>query len=130
MTEEVWYLSRDEETFNDGPYPTREAAIAAAPDEGFDPGDSLWVGRAVPASSLLSAANVVQMLNDHAYDDGPEGNDGYEVSTEAQEELDAMLRAWADKHNIKPTWWGIEDVSHHVVPLERTPADEVEDSAR
>ena len=125
-----WYLSRNEETFNDGPYDTREEAIAAAPDEGFDPGESFWVGRAVPAASFLSARNVVEMLNEHAYNEGPEGNDGYEVSTEAQEDLDVVLKLWANKHNIKPTWWGIDEVSHHVVPRERTPADEVEDSAR
>ena len=74
-----WYISRNEEDFSIGPYDSREAAVDAAPDEGLDSGDSFWVGLAVPASSFLSARNVVEVLNDHAYNEGPEGNDGYEV---------------------------------------------------
>lgn len=114
-----WFLSRDGEDYIGRGWGTREEAVIAAHTElrsNLSPGEKFWTGLAVAPVSALNAASVVAMLDDHAYNDGPEGTDGYDVSKEAEAELDALLSAWAEKHDVWPQWFTVEEVREHVMP--------------
>lgn len=112
-----FYVSTDEEMFNFGPYATSEEAVAKAPEDyGIDHGEEFWVGQCVPAACFVSAETFIDALNAHACDEGPEDNNGYDVSRDAAVELQELLSAWAAKWDVRPTWSSIENVSKHVVP--------------
>lgn len=113
---EEFYISHDEEIFNIGPYPTREKAILEAPYEleaTLEKGSTFWVGRAVDPASVVRARTLIDALDDYATDNAPDGVDGFEISKEAEVELDGLLEAWASKHNIRPRWYSIVDVTEH-----------------
>lgn len=112
-----WYISTDEEQFNIGPYDSREEAIAeAAADIDGEPGATFWVGQAYSASSRVTAEDFLEMLDQHSIDEGPDGCDGYQVSQGAKAELDAFLCAWVEKHDVRPPWFDIHNVSEHRLP--------------
>lgn len=115
MPTETYYLSRDDESFAYGPYTSRDVAVSHGPaDHNIPEGATFWVGRAISAPSRATAGDFLEMLDQHAVDDGPDGNDGYEVSGEARKELAAFLETWTRKHAVRPTWLDIDDVTEHV----------------
>jgi hypothetical protein len=108
-----------------GHWETREEAIRAAPEElGVGPGDRFWVGRAVqPSLPGLDAEEIIEELDRKADEDfgKPDGADGWPQATDEQvKELDghlnAALDAWLARHDLKPTWFGIEDDEKVAVP--------------
>lgn len=121
---EFW-ISMSEESFTNGPYDTREEAIAAAPDElDLEPDDSFWTCEAVweqrtfcpPADWFLERAL------DQDFEAPEDACSDWldDVTTEQTEELqellDATWTAWLDKHNLRPKWFTAKDVQEHVVP--------------
>jgi|GEM_PF-6354931 len=115
-----WCITKDEdEWMNTSAFDTKEDAVASARVElELQPGEKFWVGLATRAPSALDAALVVDALDNHASDEGPDDGDGYDISDKAREELDVLLEYWAHKHDVKPLWFDIGDVSAHVVPAE------------
>jgi hypothetical protein len=114
-----FYISRNEEIFNIGPYPSREKAILEAPYElesVLEKGATFWVGKAVDPISVVRARTLIDALDDYATDNAPDGVDGFEISKEAEAELDELLRAWASKHKIHPRWYSIVSITEHEMP--------------
>lgn len=115
----TWYATKDEENWNDlHGFETEAQAVAEAPAWlGLGPGQKFWVGQATKPPMPLDAANIHAWLESAAGDDGcPDDILPYEISEDASRELNELLTAWSEKHDVKPLWVGFEDVSAHTVP--------------
>lgn len=111
-----YYLSEDEERFDIGPYDSRQEAIKAAPEElsHLEPGSTFYVGVAMDPTVAIGARTFLDALQGYADDNAPSHIDAeFEVSTEARDDLDLLLRDWAKRFNVHPNWWNIWDVTEH-----------------
>lgn len=112
-----WYVSTDGESFKGVGWDTRQEAVDAAPEEfNLSPGNTFWTGLAIRPADRISAVDFAEMLEQHAEDEGWEGNDGYNLTPEAKDELQAFLTEWEKKHDVRPLWFDIEDEQEHTVP--------------
>ncbi|RKH19165.1 hypothetical protein D7X74_07700 [Corallococcus sp. CA047B] len=112
-----WCITKDDENWMDAPaFATREEAIARAGELGLSPGEPFWLAVATTPASYLGADNVVDMLDQHAMDEGPEGGDGYVVSDQARRELEVLLDYWAHKHEVRPMWFDMDGTERLTVP--------------
>lgn len=117
-----WFVSTDEDEYRGAGWDSREEAVAAAPVEfGLSPGSTFWTGQGVRPADRVSGGDFLEMLDAHAMDEGVEGNDGYNVTPEARDELAAFIAEWEKKHDVRPLWFDIVDEEKHIVPGERTP---------
>ncbi|WAM23772.1 hypothetical protein [Myxococcus sp. NMCA1] len=112
-----WCVTKDNDDWMEAPaFDTREEAVAGAAQAlELGPGSTFWVGCAYPAASALSAELVVDALDSHAVDEAPDGADGYDISDESRHELDTLLKAWAEKHGVRPLWFDILDTEERTV---------------
>ncbi|MEM7808052.1 MAG: hypothetical protein AAF561_08075 [Planctomycetota bacterium] len=116
-TDYGYAFSFDRETFR-GRYPSRADAVEAAERALLaypGPVESIWVGRT--AIQRLPVENLAEMvLHEVAERQSDAGVEPISASTDARDELDArlaaLLRAWADDHDLHATS-GIEAVSEH-----------------
>ncbi|AAK94412.1 hypothetical protein Mx8p77 [Myxococcus phage Mx8] len=118
MTEGQWCITKDNDDWMSAPgFDSKEEAVALAPKLLLlSSSQKFWVGRAVQAASHLGADLVSDALENHASDEGPDGCDGSNLTTEAHAELEALLDAWAKKHDVRPLWFDIEEEEEHVAP--------------
>lgn len=118
MTEGQWCITKDNDDWMSAPgFDSKEEAIARAPQElELSPGQKFWVAQAQQAASHLGADLVIDGLDNHAIDEGPDGCDGYVISDEARKELNNFLLTWAEKHDIKPLWFDMENEEEHAAP--------------
>jgi hypothetical protein len=127
---EHWAVSRDGEHY-DGEYATPEEAAACA-EEHFDvePGDTVYVGRAVPLpwEQWVDGEIVIDRLQEYAYDAVGEYAEDWlaTVSPEASRALNARLRAtvgeWLREFGHLPGFYSIEDDRPMTVPVDEVPA--------
>lgn len=114
-----YYLSEDEEAFNTGPYDTRQEAIDAAPGY-LEPGSKFWVGVATDPGVVIGAPLFLGALQSYVEDHAPPDVDAeFEITAGARDELDKLLRDWAQRNNVRPSWWNVEDVTDHALLGER-----------
>lgn len=122
--EHKWIVSGDElgEDFNYGGfYDAKEQAIEEFRKElasgGYDDIKKrgyFWVGQVLEHSPLLflSADRLLDTAIDVAGDEGGEFAEPYQdtlsdVSQEAKDELDELILAWVEKHDLEPTFYQI-----------------------
>lgn len=130
VTKDEWYLSLRGEHFNVGPYPSADAAIAAAPEEfRLAPGRAFHVGKRGPAPHIwIDAESILDDLRTDMADQV-----GSDLATEefdadqAQydelgEALNRALREWMDRHGLHLRCWTIEDKQRHVYEPVAEPA--------
>ena len=128
MAEQIWCYADEEDAERwRGRCATREAAIAEAPDElGLMPGDTFWISAWVPCDKskfLPTPDDVIEGMNDRAYDDGHEDP---EIETDAagEAELKALLAAWCDKHVVSSRMYDPDgDPERCQVPAEDVAAE-------
>jgi len=109
------YYSTDNELFN---YDNlRDAAEYAFDYPSVKVGDiaTIFAGEAVRFSASCFIRDIVDEMNELAYESAGEIAEGYPVCTEEQsKELMASVSnavdAWADKHNIQPTFYSVSNV--------------------
>lgn len=114
-----WSISPDGEDFNYGDFfETKEEAIVSfrkdlssggydkVKEQGF-----FWVGqcREHSISEFLNAEDVIENAWQMASDNNGEYAEDYlsDVSKEATKELDDLLIAWAEKHDLYPNFYQI-----------------------
>lgn len=128
--EERWYASRDEDDWSSAAvFSSREAAISGGPAAlRLEESAEYFVGQGCTPGSGLTAEAVVEMLDNHAADEGsPDGTDAYAegdsykgvafaLGEEPLRELQSLLDAWAAKYEIRPRWFIVERVSRHEAP--------------
>ena len=138
-TTDQWYLSRDGEVFDVGPYGSQDDALAAGlemyrdlsqpiallsdlyydgwlrDDTGFDP--SFHVGRRINHVPTIDADMVIEWLQSNAYEECGECSEGWLDDVPA-EELDRLQRAlqtaldrWLRHVGEKPTFFTVTDTS-------------------
>ena len=124
MTAEKWVYSLDKygEEYH-GHCETREAAIAEARTElGVDARvEGFYVGRCVQVTKsqfMPSAEYILELMQESATDECGDGAEDFpDVSIEAGEELDALLKAWCEKHISRHSLpWTFVDAPEHIVP--------------
>lgn len=113
MGEWKWYAGRDNENYTVGPEDTRKAVIAAGRQD-FD-GEAFHIIEARKGTMrpwLPSASDIVEQMFDRAYEDGAFGDDygepygPLEAQKAADDDLDALLAAWYERHaDVFPTPW-------------------------
>ncbi len=140
---EVWLLSTHGEDFSDSDeYTSRDEAIEAGKslsnplDLGHN--EPFYVGRKIaPFDETLELAGaVLNELTDAAYArvgehasewDGEVNAKAFasdkQPLNELNEQLRTLLSAWLDKHGLRPTWFGVDEITHHVVP--EAPEEEI-----
>ena len=105
--ERIWSYSEDEhaETL-EGHCGTAEEAILEAHAE-YD-GDVFWLYECRPchvSEFVPSADDVISMMNDRATDRvGDAAEEFPDVDEKAEDELNALLNAWAEKHCVSTFW--------------------------
>lgn len=107
-----WWWSRDDERF-DGPFETREAAIAEADGYGYD--DGFYICQATkPAPAKLSghfdAADFIEQANDDSAEFmGEDGDPLFDPNADQETDLQAMvwaaIDAWQEKHKLVFMEW-------------------------
>lgn len=118
MSEQYSYSS-DEERF-DGCFDSREAAIEEAKAEGLK---YFWTGKNRPPRLepyCLRADGVIESILNDEEDFACDWADGWPGETKEQrDELTAILQAafqdWIVRHNLKPTFFVVEDVQEHLI---------------
>ena len=80
---------------------------------------TIYKGVKVPllASRFFNADTIIENMAESAYEDyyelaehwGIEEVDN-ETSKELEKQLEQVIDAWADKHNLQPTWYAVKDV--------------------
>lgn len=115
--------SLDEEHYH-GDYDTRDEAIAAAIEavEHERPGARLvWIGHGQERPSFISCVSVtsiIEQASDNALCDGPDcADDGFEVSKEAEREVEVLIRDWAARNKIAVPWYQVAHVEEVTVEL-------------
>lgn len=130
--EEIWKVSLDEEHWSHPTeFPSKEAAIAAAPAElDLEPGDYFWVGRkASPAVILFDGSHVLENMAEQMYDseEGGEYSEDWlahvpkEATQELEEALNKVWEKWLRDNEEMPDWFTIQDVEHLIVPFPTPP---------
>lgn len=62
----------------------------------------------VPFTRYLKADRILEYAGEQIYDEvGESAEDAFTVTKEAEQELDALLSAWADKHLKGQYWTGV-----------------------
>lgn len=125
-----FWISLNEETFSEGPYDTREEAIAAGPDcfGSLTPGCVFFSGEEVAfdlGRTCPVAESVIEEAQELAYDECGEVAQDWldDVTPEQVEDLRESLRtawlSWLQKHKLEPTWFSVDNIeSHEVCELE------------
>lgn len=117
-----WYAGRDEETFEEGPFATRQEAIDAGFENLCDDDESgFYIVEAVAGklrTDVFDGDQVVNIINDRnedaRVDEGVMDVVGALELNELVAELNKTVKAWADKHNIHKHVWtfaGMRDLS-------------------
>ncbi|WP_318521292.1 hypothetical protein [Photobacterium leiognathi] len=65
---------------------------------------------------------LIEDMQNRASDDASEFAEDYldDITDEQQKELESVILAWATKHNIKPSWFDIENVVTMTIPVKST----------
>jgi hypothetical protein len=80
-------------------------------------GDTVYVGEARKprTSELCDAADIIEMMGERASDIAGEYADDYpDVTSEAEEELNAFLTAWIEKH-ASPGFYTVSNVRQYIL---------------
>lgn len=100
MEKWYWWYGNSEDFYANGPYETRDEAIAEGTDE-YDEGEGFFVIEAVSSDFELSAEQIIedQFFNNDEYaflsQSGPERTAG---ADDADAELQRLLDYWVKKH--------------------------------
>lgn len=118
-----WYAGRNEETFSEGPFDTREQAIAEL--DGY--AGFVLLARKVPLrlSQFFHADTFLENAEDSAYDMANEDGDPlFDISSDQQADLEARVRAaieaWQYAHGLTFEPWSFTGTKN----LERINADD------
>lgn len=107
-----WWWSHDDERF-DGPFNTREAAIAEA-EVSFGTDDGFYICQATKSAEKLSghfdAADLIERANDESAEFmGEDGDPLFDPNADQEADLQEIVRAaidaWQEKHKLVFTQW-------------------------
>ena len=107
--EQVWSNNGEEFSFDSLPELIEDSEAAL--------GETVYVGTKRPftASCFIRADEVIEMMGERAFDEAGEFSDGFPNTTNsAHEQLDHLLKAWADHHG-SVGFFLVEDVQEHVL---------------
>jgi predicted chitinase len=118
MSDKFSYSSNQDDY--QGEFETREAAIEEAKAEGLT---HFWTGRNRPPEMnlwCLRADSVIENIINNEDDFSGEASESWPGTTKEQEDeltiaLQATFHNWMVRHNLKPTWWIVEDVLEHKI---------------
>lgn len=97
----------------------------------IDGNDNLEVGQMVYVAdalipdpgSYVDVDSVLEQMGERAFDDCGEAADVYpDVTGEAKQELDDILKAWARQH-CTPRFWEVRNVREYILTEEDIPQD-------
>lgn len=123
---EKWAYSFDNEWYNSDSYDTPEAALTAAmaeaKKENENSGTSIkkvYVGRIMKFIPYVDADNVIENIQQQAYDEADEYSLDYleSITLEERRKLETMLtetfNKWANETKNNPNFFTIEETSEH-----------------
>jgi len=75
---------------------------------------TLYKGKVVQPklSDFFNVKIILNEISSNAYDTCGEWAEDYlyDVTQDQEDELESLIRLWADKHNLNPNWFMIEDI--------------------
>jgi hypothetical protein len=127
MDMQEWYITQNEEWFNDGPYDTKEDAILEG--TASYSGEPFFVGKRRDINVLWTGEDIVdtlyERLQDQVYEEcGSDAADNWpeRKSKEATKEAGEKIRAIIIELYGKPTVFAIAD-SEQIVPELEVPSE-------
>lgn len=119
MTEKKECWSSDEETFNADSLEELIEMGTGMPGD-FEVGDMVYAGDAVTPdpADYIDADGILEQMGERANDDCGEAADDYpDITPEAKQELEDVLKAWARKH-CTPRFWKVKNVREYILTAE------------
>jgi len=117
-TSAEYYWTTNEEHYGQGPFDSRENAVADAKAEGVG---RFWTARKHTPTGVdfpIDAQTVLEQIGEQAYEMAGEAAEdwpGYhddEDEKKLEHDLNAVLRRWIDEHD-PPSFWLARDVEEH-----------------
>lgn len=105
-------------SLNDEDYHWRDLADLLSDHDDLKPGDTVYKGVASnpDPAGYVAANDVIELLNERAYDEGGEYVDGWpQVSNEGQEQLNQLLKAWVNEHCPTPDFYRVLSSAPYVL---------------
>lgn len=119
MSKEIIW-SKDEDIWDHAPEDKSEVLqeIYDSCEEGLQVGTVIYYGERVQPSNLfVNAYDIIELIEERAYDIGGEYVDNYpDCSPEQRKELEDFLIKWQEQ--FKPTWFNVVNVKEYVVTEE------------
>ena len=117
MSENKWCYSTDKENYT-GIFDTKEEAIKEGKIDAIDRDKKhFYIAKAIKDfTPCIDTDFIIELIQEDAYNNGGEWAEDYldDISKEQLAELDKklndVLSDWLNKHNLKPTWFTVEDV--------------------
>ena len=112
----AWCTSLNGETYDYPLYDTREQAVEGGTVE-YN-GNPFWVGMATPPERAENFFDAEDWLENVACQDDYSGDhaEGWDMSTkeqraELEREVREVMAAWLDRHNLRPTFFNVNNSS-------------------
>jgi len=86
----------------------------------MQPGDTVYVGESVrpEVKDFINTLDVIENMGERAYDIGGEyAEDFPDITKEAEQELESLLIAWAEKH-CTINFWTVRNVKPYTLTAE------------
>ena len=130
-----WLVSDSDESWSaTDEFDTKEAAVAGVLSvlDHLEAGDTFWVGRIAPPTTVRIHASLIIERAQEEVDDNEEGGPwsedwladvAAEHETELDKELNGVWLAWLARYGYSPPWFTVEAITAHEVPTapERAP---------
>jgi hypothetical protein len=119
IDEEAWHIEETASTEHD----TIQLAIEYASEDGepLGVGQGIMIGLAsdLSPSSLISSADIIDTMNERAYDECGEWAEDYpNLSKEEKSELDNLLWSFFEKHDPRNFWTVEKPIKHTITQAE------------
>lgn len=110
-----WNADRDSEIWNNGRHETIEECITSAKQEGYKVGETIFIGRCVDFEVSIDAGNVIDILQEEAYEHCGEASDGWidwknDNVNVLSERLTKCVNEWLKETNQEPYFYYITDI--------------------
>lgn len=128
MKKYSWNFDKDEEIWDNDTFDTIEECIEAARNDiksdihhrGWKP-TFIYIGMNEPFIPYVSAENILEGIEQDAYDEFGEAAESYsaynpkdrEELDELDEKLNILIRDWMKKYGYYPNFWRIVDIKEY-----------------
>lgn len=115
-----WNGDNDSEVWGNGKFYSIEECIENAKEEGYRAGETIYIGRCVDFEACVDAGDVIERLQEEAYEHCGEVSDGWidwkndDVNV-LSERLTSCVNEWLKETDQEPSFYHITDIGPVVI---------------